>query len=96
MTKEEIIDYIRVHNNDIKQFGVERIGLFGSYARGDNTEKSDIDILVKFGDVGSKFYSYFNLKNYLEDSFKVTIDLCREEDIKKEFKEEIERSVLYV
>lgn len=96
MNRDEILEYIRQHKEELLQFGVEKIGLFGSYARGDNTVNSDIDILVKFGNTNSKFYSYFNLKNYLQDSLHREIDLCREEDIRKEFKEEILRSVVYV
>lgn len=96
MTKYDIIEYIKSHREEIKNFGVEKIGIFGSYAREENTEKSDIDFLVKFANVKSKYYAYFGLKNYLEDNFHKKIDLCREEDIKSEFKEEIQRSVIYV
>ncbi len=96
MTKEYILEFIKNHYNEIKEFGVEKIGLFGSYAKENNNESSDIDIIVKFGNVKSIFYSYFDLKNYLEDSFKTKIDLCREEDLKKEFHDEIKRSVIYV
>jgi len=96
MNRDEILEYIRQHKEELLQFGVEKIGLFGSYARGDNTANSDVDILVKFGNTNSKYYSYFNLKNYLQDRLHREIDLCREEDIRKEFKEEILRSVVYV
>lgn len=96
MTKEDILDYIRKHREDLSKFGVERIGLFGSFANNKNTNKSDIDILVKFGNTSSKFYSYFDLKNYLQDNLNLEVDLCREEDIRKEFKEEILKNVIYV
>ena len=96
MNREDILKYIRQHKEEISQFGVERIGMFGSYARGDNSINSDVDILVKFGETSSPFYSYFNLKNYLQDNLQLEVDLCREEDIRKEFREEILRSVIYV
>ncbi len=96
MSRDEILDYIRKHKDELSKLGVERIGLFGSFAKGENNDNSDIDILVRFGDTSSKFYAYFNLKNYLQDNLHRDIDLCREEDIRKEFKDEILRSVIYV
>lgn len=45
----EIIDLLRSHAGDIKaRFAVKRIGLFGSYARGEQKASSNIDILVEF------------------------------------------------
>jgi len=45
----EIVDLLRSHANEIKTcFSVRRIGLFGSFARGEQTESSDIDVLVEF------------------------------------------------
>jgi predicted nucleotidyltransferase len=45
----EIIDLLRSHGKEIKTcFSVKRIGLFGSFARGEQKESSDIDILVEF------------------------------------------------
>lgn len=96
MRKEIILEFFQKHKNELSQFGVEKIGLFGSYAKGENTKDSDVDILVKFGDIPSKYYAYFNLKNFLQDNLHIEIDLCREEDIRKEFREEIFRSVIYV
>lgn len=96
MTKKEVIDFIKAHKADIQKFGVVKIGLFGSYAREENISDSDIDIIVRFMDVESKYNAYFGLKNYLEDALKIKIDLCREEDIRKEFKDAIKRSVIYV
>ncbi len=96
MNREDILTYIRQHKEEVSQFGVERIGLFESYVRGDNSIYSDVDILVKFRETSSLFYSYFNLKNYLRDNLQIEVDLCREEDIRKEFREKIIRSVIYV
>ena len=45
----EIIDLIKSHANDIKTlFSVRRIGIFGSFARGEQKDSSDVDILVEF------------------------------------------------
>ena len=46
LTKKEIFQTIIDHKDEIKSFGVTEIGLFGSYVRNEQTEESDIDILV--------------------------------------------------
>jgi len=95
MSKDEIIVYLKSHQAEIQQFGVVKIGLFGSYAKGCNKSDSDIDLLVRFGEVHSKYKAYFGLKNYLEDHLKAKVDLCREEDLKAELRNEILESVIY-
>lgn len=47
MTKKHILDYLSIHKPEFqKKYGVEEIGLFGSYARDEAKEDSDIDIFV--------------------------------------------------
>jgi predicted nucleotidyltransferase len=96
MNKIEIIQTIKEHKKTIKSFGIDKIGIFGSYAKEIQTEDSDIDILVKFKEVPRISKSYFGLKFYLEDLLKKEVDLCREKDLREELKEEILRSVIYV
>jgi len=77
VTKEYILDKLRENKNYIQnEFGVEKIGLFGSYATGKQTQNSDIDIFVKFQEV--KFRKIAGLWNYLEDVYHTKIDLFRE------------------
>lgn len=96
MNFNEIAKIIKEHEKEIKAFGVKNLGIFGSYAKGNNTEKSDIDILVNFDDVPRISKAYFGLKFYLEELLKIEVDLCREKDIRIELKEEVLRSVKYV
>ncbi|MGB6127644.1 MAG: nucleotidyltransferase domain-containing protein [Psychrilyobacter sp.] len=96
MNRTEIIQIIKTHEKTIKSFGIDKIGIFGSYAKEIQNENSDIDILVKFKKVSRISRSYFGLKFYLEDLLKKEVDLCREKDLRAELKEEILRSVIYV
>ena len=48
MKKEEILKKIRENRDKIRSFGVRRIGIFGSFVRGEEKEGSDIDIIVEF------------------------------------------------
>ena len=47
-TAQEILDIVELHRDAIKQFGVRRLGLFGSYVRGEEKESSDLDFVVDF------------------------------------------------
>ena len=70
-----------------KEFGVSKIGYFGSFARGDYTEASDLDLLVDFSrKIGWKF---FDLKDYLESQFDRKVDLVTERSIKPKWREAI-------
>ena len=48
MNKEEILRRIRGNREKIRNFGVKRIGIFGSFVRGEEKEESDIDVVVEF------------------------------------------------
>ncbi len=73
--KEEIIERIEAHRAELIGFGVQRLVLFGSFARGDATEKSDIDFLVEFQDNRGLFDDYVQLLHFLEDLFGRPVDL---------------------
>lgn len=75
-------------------FNVSRIGFFGSFVTGQQSEKSDLDILVEFSEpIGWKF---FELERYLEQSFGIPIDLVTENALKERMKETILTQVYYV
>ena len=48
LSSDEILKKIEKNRDKIRGFGVKRIGLFGSYTRGKQNERSDIDILIEF------------------------------------------------
>jgi len=48
MTKEKILNLLKEHHDEIKNFKVQKMFLFGSVARGEETASSDVDILIKF------------------------------------------------
>jgi hypothetical protein len=75
-TKEQILDLLSRKKPELQgRYPISELGLFGSYARGDYNEKSDIDILVDFnGRIGIGF---IKLAHELEDLFKQKIDLVQ-------------------
>ena len=79
MTKEEILEKLKENKALLqKRYGVEQIGLFGSYARDEANEESDIDIFVHLRE--PKFRYIAGLWNFLEELYNKKIDLFREYD----------------
>jgi uncharacterized protein len=77
----------------IKRFSVSSIGLFGSYARNEQNEDSDIDILVDFNKpVGIEFV---DLAEFLEESLKAKVDLVSLNGIKPKYLSAIKSEIVY-
>ena len=95
LTEEEILEKIEENRERIRKYGVKRIGVFGSFVRGDQGSKSDIDILVEFEEGKKTFDNYMDLKFFLEDLFRRRVDLVIVETIKPGLKPYILRSVRY-
>ncbi len=93
----EIKEVISSHLNEIREkFGVKELGVFGSYVRGEQSEISDIDVLVEFEQGKKTFDNYMDLKFYLEDLLGVEVDLVIKSAIKPRLKEYILKEVVYV
>lgn len=74
MTKEDILDFLTLHKHELQtNFALTKIGLFGSYAKDTATENSDIDIIIESNK--KDFFLRDDLKEYLEDCFKLPVDI---------------------
>jgi len=90
------LSLLRQHEKGIKErFGVARIGIFGSYARGEEKPESDVDVLVEFRNGEKTFDHYMGLKFFLEDLFGRKVDLVMKEAIKPRLREPILSEVVY-
>ncbi|OFY88641.1 MAG: DNA polymerase subunit beta [Bacteroidetes bacterium RIFCSPLOWO2_12_FULL_31_6] len=69
-SKEIILNTIRTHRLELWKYGILNVGLFGSYSRGEQTKKSDIDILIDFVPEKESFDNYMAVCDYLEILFK--------------------------
>lgn len=96
MTKETILNFLRDNKELLqKKYSVTKIGLFGSYARDEATEDSDIDIAVELNSPNS-FRTFFALLYFLEEHFHKKIDLGIEHSLKPLAKEKILKEIIYV
>lgn len=89
-----LLEQLRAAVPEMKErFGVKRIGVFGSVARGEAGPKSDVDVLVEFDDPA--FDRYMDLKFYLEGLFGRPCDLVIEESLKEGLRDSVRSEVLY-
>lgn len=93
--KEKIIKAIHDNTNEIKVYGVRRIGVFGSFVRAAQNNKSDIDVLVEFNKPERSFDNYMELKFYLEKLFHRRVDLVIKEALKPGIRRQILKEVIY-
>jgi predicted nucleotidyltransferase len=94
LSKQEIAEKIIKHWHDIEKFGVKRLWLFGSYAKGEQRERSDIDILVEFEKGKKSFDNYMDLKFFLEDLLEVEVDLVTVEALKPRIRDAVWKEVV--
>jgi predicted nucleotidyltransferase len=79
--KEEVLTIIRNHQQEIRDLGVRRCGFFGSFVREQNTEQSDIDILVEFEPGQKTFDNFMQLAFFLEELLGREVDLVTAESL---------------
>ncbi len=100
MTKDEAKKLLRENFDSIKNFGVKRIGFFGSVSRNEANSESDVDIYVEFEEGKATLDNYLNLSDYLEKLFGRPVDLLTKYSLEtmrvKSVKEKIAKDLIYV
>lgn len=95
-TTQEIITTLRDYKNRYAdKYGIEVLGLLGSAARGEQDEKSDIDIIIKIH--RPSFFTCFNIREELESLFQQKVDLITlHENMFNNFRINLENDAIYV
>lgn len=94
-SKEEILKTMKKELPHLKEkFKVKSIGIFGSYAKGEQTKKSDIDMLVEF-DAPVGFFKFIELEDYLSEMLGVKVDLVTPDALKPLIKPHIIEEAVY-
>jgi predicted nucleotidyltransferase len=91
LTKTQILRTLKKHDEVLKRYSVKRIGLFGSYARGDQTAKSDIDFLVEFD--RPTYDNFYSLSVYLEKLFRRKVEVLTPSAVESIRVDEVARSI---
>ena len=93
--RSNILNYLKEHYSEFKnKYHVEKIGLFGSYARDEASENSDIDIFVK---MKPSLFDMVAIKEQIENDLNRKVDIIREhKNIKPIFLKMIQKDLIYV
>ncbi|ODS36909.1 MAG: hypothetical protein A7315_13810 [Candidatus Altiarchaeales archaeon WOR_SM1_79] len=92
---KEIKEILTEHKQELREkFKVKEIGIFGSYVKGEEKEKSDVDILIDIGGIG--LLRFIELEYYLSDMIGVKVDLVMKTALKPRIGKQILMEVKYI
>ena len=96
-TRDQILTFLAQNKKLFRdKYHITRIGLFGSYARGDQNINSDIDLLIEFEENTQDLYDLkLQLKDFFRIKLGIEIDICREKYIKPRIKKSILKETVY-
>jgi predicted nucleotidyltransferase len=96
-TKENIIATLKFHKHELSKFGVRNIGLFGSYLRNEQSDTSDIDLLIDFEPEKENFDNYMAVYDMFENIFKnEKIEIVTKNGLSQYIGPKILKEVMYV
>ena len=95
-TEEQVVSLLRAHQAQLRAFGVGRVGLFGSFLRGEQHANSDVDLLVEFAPSAKTFDNFVQAAFYLERLFGRRVELVTAESLSPYLAPHILSEVEYV
>lgn len=81
ITKQDVLNKLHENRTNLQALGVKRIGLFGSFVRGEQKNASDIDFIVEFEKDEKTFDNFMNLSFFLEALFQRRVELVTAESL---------------
>ncbi len=91
LTGQEIIKVLEERSDILRKYTVKKIGLFGSYTRGEQRKYSDMDFLVEFEE--PTFDNFMDLVFFLEDLFGRKVDLITEGSLSPYIRPYVEKEI---
>lgn len=95
MQREDILTFLKQNMTQLQQqYHIQKIGLFGSFARNEATEESDIDLVI----VSAKksFRNRYGLKHFLEEKFQKAVDIGYLDSLHPFVQKQIKDEIIYV
>lgn len=96
MSEKKILNKISSQKDTLRRFGIRRIGLFGSYVRGEASANSDLDILVEFNPTQKTFRNFMEAAFYIEKLTGKSVDLVTPQALSPYLKPYILKDIRYV
>lgn len=88
------LEILNSHREELREFGVKSIALFGSAAKGEARPDSDIDILVEL-DSPVGIFAFLRLQHHLEELLGRRVDLVTPAALKRQFRDQVLREAIY-
>ncbi|HAK94369.1 MAG TPA: nucleotidyltransferase [Planctomycetes bacterium] len=95
-TKEEVLEALRGARQALRELGVRRLGLFGSFARGESSRDSDVDLLVEFEPGRKTFDRFMDVAFLLEAVLRRRVEVVTPESLSPYIGPHILREIEYV
>ncbi len=97
MKKKQVLKILSEHKKELSLHGVKTIAVFGSVARGEDSAKSDVDILVEFNQDRYKIglIAFVRLRRRLEEILGTQVDLVTHNALKRQLKDKILNEAIY-
>lgn len=96
MNLQTIVSAIRQHKQELRAFGLRRVGIFGSVASGLATGKSDVDLLLDFDPDKKTYRNFFRGTECLESLLQRPVDAVTPQGLSPHIKPYVERDITYV
>jgi len=95
-TLSEIVEVLKSEKPLLeKKYHIKELGIFGSYVRGEQTEKSDVDVLVSFTE-NPNLFEFFDLRDNIGKVLKTKVDLVTKDSLKPNIGKHILSEVMYL
>jgi hypothetical protein len=98
LTRQDVLTFLRDNKEYLQQhFHLSKVGIFGSFARDEQKQDSDIDILIEMEEETKNIFDLkYELRDYFKKQFNREVDICTEKYIKPYAKPYILRDAIYV
>ena len=97
MDRDQVLGILADHQEEMKQFGVKSLAVFGSVARGEARSKSDVDLLVEFDPVSKRIglLAFVRLRHRLEELLERHVDLVTPKALKRQLRDQVLKEAIY-
>jgi hypothetical protein len=95
--RDQVLGILADHQEEMKQFGVKSLAVFGSVARGEARSKSDVDLLVEFDPVSKRIglLAFVRLRHRLEELLERHVDLVTPKALKRQLRDQVLKEAIY-
>lgn len=94
--RQDIIDIIQKNKQELKDYGITKLGIFGSFARDSQTKSSDVDLLVEFEKNKKSYKNLINSADFMENILGRNIDIVTQQSLSPHIGPHIMKEVKYV